>query len=116
MTATVTITVLLKNPTEEHEVCAWLTPTPGLVVYESPRDPGWVVAHQRSGLCVGFMADPESAYAMATEFGALTDWTLSGEDLRRQEALGCKVWEIRRRKGSQRGRSLGNAIDRNVLA
>lgn len=117
MTAPVIIKVPRANPPVDVEVRAWLTLTPGLVVHPSIGDPGWVVAHQRSGLLIGWTHDPESAHAMAVELGAIADWTLSGEELRRQVLGdgGARAREIVA-KGQPRRSLRGEPVDRNVLA
>jgi len=65
---------------------AFTTAAPGLVVHESMGDPGWMISHERSGLLLCCLADPESAQAAAAEFGPLADWTMSGTEIKAANA------------------------------
>ena len=86
----ITIEIYRASTSEPATVAAWCTATPGVVVHESLGDPGWVVAHQRSALCISMFANPESAMAFAAAIGEL-DWTGPGVALADHPAVERRV-------------------------
>ena len=64
-------------------VTAAPTPTPGLMINESPAFPGsWTITHLASGTAIANHFDnPEHALHLAIKFGPLCDWTLTGAEL-----------------------------------
>jgi hypothetical protein len=78
-------------------VTAFITATPGLVVHEAVGQDAsrhglhWRITHQRSGLCVLAVSDPESAMRAAAMMAPLADWTVNGYELHAQ--LGVGSWE-----------------------
>ena len=90
-------TVTVYNASGDSVVVrAFTTATPGLVVHESLGDPGWMISHERSGLLVCCLGDPEQAQAAAAEFGPLADWMMSGNEIKAANAeIARLVYELR---------------------
>jgi hypothetical protein len=69
--------------------------TPGLVVHYSMGDPGWVVTHERSGLCVAMFDTRDEAMDLAEELGVAGDWTRSGADIKADTEMATAARNIR---------------------
>jgi len=88
-------TVTIYNESGEHvDIAAFTTVTPGLVVHLSNGDPGWIVTHQRSGLLVMGMDNPEQAQAAAADLADVTDWTSSGDDIVSDRHVALGVYKV----------------------
>ena len=79
---------------EPINVEAFTTATPGLVVHLSNGDPGWIVTHERSGLMVMGMENPEQAQAAAADLAGAADWTLSGGDIVGDRQVAYEVYSV----------------------
>ena len=73
-----TTVTIYNNVGDPVDIQAFTTATPGIVVHASNGDPGWSVTHERSGMSLMMVDDPEWAQAAAAELAPITDWTLSG--------------------------------------
>jgi|GEM_PF-4618450 len=105
-------TVTIYNESgEQVDIAAFTTAAPGLVVHVSNGDPGWMVTHQRSGLLVMGMDNPEQAQAAATDLADVTDWTLSGDDIVSDRHVALGVYNV----GVKWGARKWNAADKSGL-
>jgi len=79
---------------EAEDVTAFTTAAPGLVVHQGPDFTGWIVTHQRSGLLVMGMDNPEQAQAAAADLADVTDWTSSGDDIVSDRHVALGVYKV----------------------
>ena len=93
-------TVTVYNESGEAEdVTAFTTAAPGLVVHQGPNFTDWVITHERSGLLVMDLDNPEQAQAAAGDLAAVADWTLGGGDLIGDSRIRPQVLAIRSKWG-----------------
>ena len=93
-------TVTVYNESGEAEdVAAFTTSAPGLVVHQGPDSTGWSITHQRSGLLVMDLDNPEQAQAAAGDLAAVADWTLGGNEIIGDSRIMPQVLAIRSKWG-----------------
>lgn len=98
------------------DVRAWLTATPGLIVYLSLGDPGWIVTHQRSGLFIAGFHDPETAQAFAAALGEF-DWTQPAREITANPDVSPTVAHLKCTFGAQYHKvNLGPQRDERMMA
>jgi hypothetical protein len=90
----IVVAIKRANPPGTVHVPAWLTTTPGLVVHESIGDPGWIVTHQESGLCVGFLDTKDDAIELARLLSSCGDWSLGIEAVRASEMIHRAILQV----------------------
>lgn len=97
------------------------TLTRGLYVSPSSDNPGWVIAHVRSGGYLGYVfGSPEAALAVANDLDGVADWTAKVDELRADSGLYDRIAEVSVAGGGARLEGLAyegfEAMDNGVPA
>lgn len=114
----VTVNLGCRRHDEGHDVQAWTTVAPGLVVHAPMVCPGagadanWCVTHARSGGAVARVSGPEEGQFVAELLGRCGNWDRPATEITKDKAMSLLISKIQQDWPSGGGRGVRSVPER----